>query len=261
MGDFEKLSLEIEEGIALVTLCQPEVLNALDGATVSELKKIFAGPLGNDDVGVVILTGAGDKAFVAGADIRELAGLDPLAGRQASQNGHALMREIENFPKPVIAAINGFCLGGGCELALACHMRVAGESAKIGLPEVKLGLIPGYGGTQRLSRLVGKGRAMEMILSGEGVTAPEAASMGLVNQMVKDQELIPKCRELAGKILSNAPLSLRYSIEAINHGLELPLEEANRMEATFFGLCCATEDMKEGTRAFLEKRPPKFQGK
>ncbi len=261
MAEFRYLKIEIEDRIALVTLNQPEVLNALNQATMEELEEAFLERLKEDDVGAVILTGAGEKAFVAGADIKELAALDPLEARAKSRQGHRLLELIEGFPKPVIAAINGFCLGGGCELALACHIRIAAESAQIGLPEVKLGLIPGYGGTQRLPRLVGKGKAMEMILSGESIGAQEAERVGLVNGVVSREDLIPRCRELATGILANGPLAVRYCIEAINSGLDMPLPEATRLEASLFSLCFATEDMKEGTRAFIEKRKPKFKGR
>jgi len=260
MSEFKILKIDVENQIALLTISQPEVLNALTETTMEELERAFLNRLKEADVGAIILTGAGEKAFVAGADIKELAQLNPLDARLKALRGHALLEVIEGFPKPVIAAINGYCLGGGCELALACHLRIASENAQFGLPEVKLGLIPGYGGTQRLPRLVGKGRAMEMILSGESISAQEAARIGLVNSVVSRENLIPKCRELAEKILRNAPLAVRYSIEAINTGLEMPLQEATRLEATFFGLACATEDMKEGTRAFTEKRKPQFKG-
>ncbi len=260
MSEFKILKIEVENQIALLTISQPKVLNALNETTMEELESAFRNRLKEDDVGAIILTGAGEKAFVAGADIKELAQLNPLDARLKALRGHALLEVIEGFPKPVIAAINGYCLGGGCELALACHLRIASENAQFGLPEVKLGLIPGYGGTQRLPRLVGKGRAMEMILSGESISAQEAARIGLVNSVVSRENLIPKCRELAEKILRNAPLAVRYSIEAVNTGLEMSLQEATRLEATFFGLACATEDMKEGTRAFTEKRIPQFKG-
>ncbi len=260
MSEFKILKIEVENQIALLTISQPEVLNALNETTMEELETAFLNRLKEDDVGAIILTGAGEKAFVAGADIKELAQLNPLDGRLKALRGHELLEVIEGFPKPVIAAINGYCLGGGCELALACHLRIASENAQFGLPEVKLGLIPGYGGTQRLPRLVGKGRAMEMILSGESISAQEADRIGLVNEVVSRENLIPKCRRLAERILRNAPLAVRYSIEAINTGLEMPLQEATRLEATFFGLSCATEDMREGTRAFAEKRKPQFKG-
>ncbi len=256
-----RVKIQAQEQVALVTIDQPEMLNCLDEATLEGLERAFSERLHEGDVGAVIVTGAGEKAFVAGADIQELAGLDPLEARLKSGRGHRLMEQIERFPKPVIAAINGFCLGGGCELALACHLRVASENSQIGLPEVKLGLIPGYGGTQRLPRLVGKGRAMEMVLSGESISADKALEIGLVNEVVAAEDLIAKSREWAGKILQNGPLAVRYSIEVMNDGLEMPLREATRLEATFFGLSCATEDMHEGTQAFLEKRRPKFEGK
>ncbi len=261
MAEFKNLIIEIEDRIALLTLNQPEVLNALNQRTLEELEEAFLKRLAQDDVGAVIVTGAGDKAFAAGADIKELAALDPLEARVASRQGHRILEVIEGFSRPVIAAINGFCLGGGCELALACHIRIAAESAQIGLPEVKLGLIPGYGGTQRLPRLVGKGKAMEMVLSGESVGAQEAQRIGLVNQVVSLEDLIPRCRELATRILANGPLAVRYCIEAINSGLEMPLQEATRLEASLFSLCCATQDMKEGTRAFIEKKKPQFKGR
>ena len=262
MSNFERrVKIQVKAQVAVVTIDQPEVLNCLNEATLEELEKAFSGRLQQGDVGAVIVTGAGEKAFVVGADVKELAELDPLGARLKSSRGHRLMELIEGFGKPVIAAINGFCLGGGCELALACHLRLASEKAQIGLPEVKLGLIPGYGGTQRLPRLVGKGRAMEMILSGESISAQEALAIGLVNEVVAADDLLPRCREVADKILQNGPLAVRYSIEVMNDGLEMPLREATRLEATFFGLSCATQDMHEGTRAFLEKRKPRFRGK
>ena len=261
MAEFRTLKIEIEDRIALVTLNQPEVLNALNQAALEDLEAVFLERLAQDDVGAVILTGAGEKAFVAGADIKELAALDPLEARAKSRQGHRLLERIEGFSKPVIAAINGFCLGGGCELALACHIRIAAESAQIGLPEVKLGLMPGYGGTQRLPRLVGKGKAMEMILSGERIGAQEAHRVGLVNGVVSREDLIPRCRELVAGILANGPLAVRYCIEAVNSGLDMPLQEATRLEASLFGLCCATEDMTEGTQAFIDKRKPQFKGR
>jgi enoyl-CoA hydratase len=261
VAEFKNLKIEIEDRIALLTLNQPEVLNALNQSTMEELEEVFRKRLAQDDVGAVIVTGAGDKAFAAGADIKELAALDPLEARAVSRQGHRILEVIEGFSRPVIAAINGFCLGGGCELALACHIRIAAESAQIGLPEVKLGLIPGYGGTQRLPRLVGKGKAMEMILSGESIGAQEAQRIGLVNGVVPLKDLISRCRELATRILANGPLAVRYCIEAINSGLDMSLQEATRLEASLFSLCCATQDMKEGTRAFLEKKKPQFKGR
>jgi enoyl-CoA hydratase len=261
MSDFKNLKIETEDRISLVTIDRPAVLNALNEETLEDLQEAFQGGLNGQDVAAVILTGSGEKAFVAGADVSELVHLDPLEARSKSIRGQKVFEMIESFPKPVIAAINGYCLGGGCELALACHVRLMAKDAKIGLPEVKLGLIPGYGGTQRLSRLVGKGRAMEMVLSGKSLSAGEAERIGLVNRVVALQNLIPECRELASKILANGPLAVRYSIEVINNGLEMPFDEASRLEATFFALSCATEDSKEGIRSFMEKRKPQFKGK
>lgn len=261
MTDFRNLQIDIEDRIALVTIRRPQVLNALDGETIGELKAVFQGELSDSGVGAVILTGAGEKAFVSGTDISELVDLDPLGARTKSGLGQDVLEMIEKFPKVVIAAINGYCLGGGCELALACHMRVAAREAWIGFPEVKLGIIPGYGGTQRLPRAVGKGKAMELVLSGESVSGQEAERIGLVNRVVELEELIPECQALAAKILANGPLAVRYSIEAINNGLEMPLYEATRLERTLFALACATEDTREGIRAFLEKRAPQFRGK
>jgi len=213
------------------------------------------------EVRVVILTGSGEKAFVAGADINELAGQTPIEGKETSQFGQRVFNLIENLGKPVIAAINGFALGGGCELAMACTLRVAAETARLGQPEVKLGIIPGYAGSQRLPRLVGKCRALELILTGEPVTAHEAHRMGLVNQVVPAAELLAAAEKLAHKIIANAPLAIKLAMEAVNHGMEMPTAEGQFLEATLFGLCCTTTDRKEGTRAFLEKRPAKFTGK
>jgi enoyl-CoA hydratase len=215
----------------------------------------------DEDVKILIVTGSGEKAFVAGADIKELMELDPMEAKETSRFGQAVFDLVERFPKPVIAAINGFCLGGGCELALACHIRIASENAKLGQPEVKLGLIPGYGGTQRLPRMVGKGQALELILTGEMITAQRALEMGLVNHVVSSDVLIDTCKDLAGKIRANGPLAVQYAIEAVNTGLEMPLLSGLALESNLFGLCGATEDMKEGTGAFVEKRHPDFKGK
>ena len=208
----------------------------------------------------MILTGAGDKAFVAGADIAELRALGPVEARAFGRKGQAVFARIEKLPKPVVAAINGFALGGGCELALACHLRLAAEGARLGTPEVKLGLMCGYGGTQRLPRLVGRGRALEILLTGEMIDAPEALRIGLVNRVVAQDKLLPEAEALLRKMLANAPLSLRYTLEAVAAGLEMPLEEGQNLEATLFGLLSTTEDMKEGTTAFLEKRKALFKG-
>jgi enoyl-CoA hydratase len=236
-------------------------LNALNRQVMEELLDCFQLWQTDNDVRVVILTGAGDKAFVAGADVNELAVLSPVEGKEVSVRGQKVLDLIENLGKPVIAAVNGYALGGGCELAMACTLRIASENARLGQPEVRLGLIPGYAGTQRLPRLVGKGKALEMILSGEPITAQEAHRVGLVNQVVSAQELMASAEKLAQKIMANGPLAVKFAMEAVNHGMEMSEAEGQFLEATLFGLCCTTADMKEGTRAFLEKRPAKFVGK
>lgn len=259
--NYETLIYEQREGVAWVTINRPEKLNALNRAVLDELKICFELIQKDDAVRAVILTGTGEKAFAAGADIKELSVLDAVEGKDASRRGQSLFDFVENMGKPVIAAIRGFALGGGCELAMACTLRVASEDARLGQPEVKIGIIPGYGGSQRLPRLVGKGRAMEMILTGDPVTAGEAYRMGLVNRVVPAKELLAAAETLARKMMANAPLAVRFSMEAVNHGLEASQAEGEFLEASLFGLSCATEDMKEGTRAFLEKRPPKFKGR
>jgi enoyl-CoA hydratase len=258
---YETLLYENRNGIGYVTVSRPEKLNALNHKVIEDLLACFQALEKDDEVRAVILTGAGEKAFVAGADINELTLQSPVEGKEYSLRGQKLLALIENLGKPVIAAINGYALGGGCELALACTLRLASESARLGQPEVKLGIIPGYAGTQRLPRLVGKGRALEMILSGEPVTAQEAYRIGLVNQVVPAPELMAAAEKLAQKIMANAPLAVKFALEAVNHGLEMSEAEGQFLEATLFGLCCTTADMKEGTRAFLEKRPAKFVGK
>jgi enoyl-CoA hydratase len=258
---YETLIVETRDGVAVVTVNRPDKLNALSDRTMEELGRAFAALADDAAVRGVILTGAGEKAFVAGADIGELATQSPVEGRERSIRGQRVLDRIENLGKPVVAAVNGFALGGGCELALACHVRVASEGARMGTPEVKLGIMCGYGGTQRLPRLVGKGRALEMLLTGEMVDAQEALRIGLVNRVVPKEKLLAEAEALLRKMLANGPLSLRYVLEAVNDGLEMPLDEAQRAEATLFGLICSTGDMKEGTKAFLEKRPAKFQGK
>jgi enoyl-CoA hydratase len=258
---FETLLYEKRDGIGTVTVNRPEKLNALNHQVMQDLRTCFADIANDDEVRAVILTGAGEKAFVAGADISELAVLTPVEGKEMSLHGQRVLDLIEDLGKPVIAAINGYALGGGCELAMACTLRIASENARLGQPEVKLGIIPGYAGTQRLSRLVGKGRAMEIILSGDPINAQEAYRIGLVNQVVPQKDLIAAAEALARKIMANGPLAVRFSMEAINHGMEMTQEEGQFLEATLFGLCCTTADMKEGTRAFLEKRPAKFVGK
>ena len=257
---FENLLVETRQGIGYVTLNRPRVLNALNQATLRELGACFEQLAQDDQVRAVILTGAGEKAFAAGADINELATQTPAGGKAFSLAGQAVMNRIENLGKPVIAAINGYALGGGCELAMASTLRIASKRARLGQPEVKLGIIPGYGGTQRLARLVGTGRALGLVLTGEPITAQEALRIGLVNEVVPPAELLPRCEALAGQILANGPVAVRLAMEAVHRGPNTPLGEGLFLEATLFGLCCATEDMKEGTRAFLEKRAPRFGG-
>jgi enoyl-CoA hydratase len=257
---YENILLEKKNAIAYVTVNRPKVLNALNMATMQELGVAFQEIKNDPAIRVAILTGAGEKAFVAGADIGELAKQDAVSGKEYAHRGQAVLDLIENLGKPVIACINGFALGGGCELALACTMRLASDNAKLGQPEVKLGIIPGYGGTQRLPRLVGKGLAMQMVLSGEMITAQEAHRIGLVNE-VTAAELIPRAEAIAAMIIANAPLAVQYAMEAVNKGMEMTLAEGLFLEATLFGVCCATEDKKEGTAAFLEKRAAGFKGR
>lgn len=258
---YETLLYEKREGIGYVTVNRPDKLNALNRKVMDELNDCFRAIQNDDEVRVVILTGAGEKAFVAGADVGELAALTPLEGKELSRHGHQVLDLIEDLGKPVIAAVNGFALGGGCELAMACTLRMASENARFGQPEVKLGIIPGYAGTQRLARLVGKGQALQMILSAEPVSAQEAYRVGLVNQVVPAADLIPAAETLARKTLANAPLAIKLALEAVNRGLDMTREQGQALEATLFALCCTTADMKEGTQAFLEKRPAKFAGK
>ena len=258
---YENILLEKKNSIAYVTVNRPKVLNALNGATMDELGAAFNEIKTDASIRVAILTGAGEKAFVAGADIGELAKQDPISGKEMAHRGHVVLDLIENLGKPVIACINGFALGGGCELALACTMRLASDNAKLGQPEVKLGIIPGYGGSQRLPRLVGKGLAMQIVLAGEVITAQEAYRIGLVNEVTTAAELIPRAEAIAAKIIANAPLAVQYAMEAVNKGMEMTLAEGLFLEATLFGVCCATEDKKEGTTAFLDKRPAAFKGK
>lgn len=258
---YQNVLYEKRDRIAYVTINRPDKLNALNAATIKELHDIFTSIAEDDEVGVVILTGAGEKAFVAGADINELAMQGPIEGKRTSEYGQRVLGLIENLGKPVIAAINGYALGGGCELAMACTLRIASENARLGQPEVKLGIIPGYGGTQRLPRLVGKGIALELLLTGEMISAEQAHRIGLVNHVTRREDLIPTAEKIARQILANAPLAVRFCLEAVTAGLEMPLDEALQMEATLFGLSATTEDMREGTRAFLEKRPARFQGK
>jgi enoyl-CoA hydratase len=257
----ENVKLEKKNKIAYVTIDRPKVLNALNMATMEELRQVFTELKDDREIRVVILTGGGEKAFVAGADINELARNNPVEAKAYTHKGQSVLDLIENLGKPVIACINGFALGGGCEIAMACTMRLASENAKLGQPEVKLGIIPGYGGTQRLPRLVGAGLAMQMVLTGEMMTAQEAHRIGLVNEVLPADKLIARAEELAGKIIGMAPLAIQYCMEAVNQGMGMTLQEGLFLEATLFGMCCATEDRKEGTTAFLEKRPANFQGK
>ena len=261
MSEYPNLLREVRDGVALVTVNRPEKLNPLNAETVEALGACFADLAADAQVKAVILTGAGEKAFVAGADINFLTDLTPLGGRDWGRRGQAVFQEIENLEKPVIAAINGYALGGGLELAMACHLRVAAEHARLGQPEVKLGIVPGYGGTQRLARIVGKGRALEMLLTGEPIDAREAHRIGLVNHVTPAADLLAKCFEITGKILKNGPAAAALILQAVQRGCEMPLAYALEWEAAQFALSCSTEDIREGTRAFLEKRPPKFQGR
>jgi len=247
--------------IAYVTVNRPKVLNALSMPTWADLRTAFEAARDDSEVRGVILTGAGDKAFIAGADISELAQATALDAEKASRFGQSVLDLIENLGKPVIAAINGFALGGGCETAMACTIRIAVESAKFGQPEVKLGLLPGGGGTQRLPRLVGKGRALELILSGEMISAQEAYRIGLVNKIVPAADLIPHAEEILKQIAANAPIAVKFALEATNKGMQTSQDEGLLLEASYFGLCAATEDKTEGTKAFLEKRAPQFHGR
>ena len=256
---YQMLTLSVTERIATLTVNRPEKLNALNDATIAELGTAIDDLRANNDVAGIILTGAG-RAFIAGADIGELANRDASSLKALAQRGQDVFRRFETSPKPIVAAVNGFALGGGCELAMACHVRIASEKAKFGQPEVKLGLIPGYGGTQRLPRIVGKGRALEMLLTGDLIDAQEAYRIGLVNRVVAPDELLATATAMLRQMLANAPLALALCIETVNRGLDMALEDALVLEATEFGLLGATHDMAEGTRAFLEKRAPQFSG-
>lgn len=261
MTDLTYVRVEWDGEIAVVLIDRQEKLNALNADVIRELGEVFADLRSDDQVRGVILTGAGEKAFVAGADIGELARMSPVSGVQVSRDGQRVLRQIERFPKPVLAAVGGFALGGGCELALACHLRVASENARFGLPEVGLGIIPGYGGTVRLARLVGFGRAVEMILTGEMVGATRAAEMGLVSAVVPREELLAEAKTLMRKITRNGPLALRMALESIYHAVDTSTTEALGFESSLFGLLASTEDMKEGMGAFLEKRDADFKGR
>ena len=257
----DNVRTENKDGVLIITIDRPKVLNALNAQTVQEIGQAFEAARTDDSVRAVILTGAGEKAFVAGADINELATMTPVSGKAVAEKGQRVFRNIERFPKPVIAAVNGFALGGGCELALACHIRIASENAQLGLPEVTLGIIPGYGGTQRMARLLGKGKALELILTGDRIRANEAERIGLVNRVVPAEELMTVAEEMARTISKRGPLAVRAAIEAVMSGSEMPFDEGQILEATLFGLLASTEDMKEGMSAFLEKRTADFKGK
>ena len=252
---------EKRAGIAYVTLNRPKVLNALDSTTWANLRLAFEDAKADSSVRGVILTGAGDKAFIAGADISELAHVDAYEAEESSRFGQEVLNLIENLGKPVIAAVNGFALGGGCETAMACTIRIAAEHARFGQPEVKLGLLPGGGGTQRLPRLVGKGRALQLILTGETISAQEAYRIGLVNEVVPAASLMARAEAVLKQIAANAPIAVKYSLDAANKGLDTSQSEGFALEASYFGICASTEDKKEGTSAFLEKRTPHFEGR
>src|SRR5467141_3928784 len=256
----ENVLYEKKGAIAYLTLNRPRVLNALNTKTWEDLRTAFEAARDDEEVRGVILTGAGDKAFIAGADISELAQLTAVGGEEASSFGQAVLNLIENLGKPVIAAVNGFALGGGCETAMACTLRIAAEHAKFGQPEVALGIIPGGGGTQRLPRLVGKGRALQLILSGATIGAQEAYRIGLVNEIVPAANLIARAEAILAQIAANAPIAVQLALEAVNKGPETSQSEGCALEAAYFGVCAATADKREGTSAFLEKRVPQFHG-
>ena len=258
---FDNLLVDRDGPVAIVTINRPRVLNALNSETLDELRRVVLDLKQDDGVRAIVVTGAGEKAFVAGADINELAVLSPADGREHALAGQHVFDLIQNLGKPVIAAINGFALGGGCELAMACTLRLAADTAKLGQPEINLGLIPGYAGTQRLARLVGAGRALEIILTGTSIAAAEAERIGLVNRVVPAAELMHEAKKLAAQLAAQAPIAVRYIIAAINKGVEMGFAESSVFEATLFGLVASTDDMREGTRAFLEKRKAEFKGR
>ena len=260
-ANLENLLVERDGAVAIVTVNRPKVLNALNAPTLEELRRTVLALKYDDGGRAVIVTGAGEKSFIAGADINELAQQTPTTGRDHAMHGQHVFDLIENMGKPVIAAINGYALGGGCELAMACTLRIAADTAKLGQPEINLGIIPGYAGTQRLSRLIGKGRALELLLTGDQISAQEAHRLGLVNRVVPAAELMKECRSLAANLAAKAPIAVRYIIDAVNKGMQMSFPEAQIFEATLFGLVASTEDMREGTRAFLEKRTAMFKGK
>lgn len=259
--DYKNLLLDVNQNIGLITINRPDKLNALNHETLVELKDVLEKLESDENIFVVIITGSGEKAFVAGADISEINKLNMLEGKKFAEFGQSVFSIIEKFEKPVIAAVNGFALGGGCELALACHIRLASEYAKFGQPEVNLGIIPGYGGTQRLTRLINSGRAAEMILTADMIDANEAFRIGLVNKVYPQSELQSSAFDMAVKIASKGQQAIRLALKAIKANDEVSLQEGQNLEATLFALCCGTEDFKEGTKAFLEKRKPVFVNK
>lgn len=260
MSQFQNLKWEVKEGIVYLTVNRPDKLNALNFKTLDELREAVRMIYDHDDVRAAIITGAGDKAFVAGADIAEFTQVNAFNGRKIAENGQELMSMIEKCPKPILAAVNGYALGGGCELALACHIRIASSSAKLGLPEVTLGILPGYGGTQRLTQLIGKGRAFEMIMTGEMISSEEAWRIGLVNHITEPTGVIAKCEEILAKILSKAPVAIGQVVDSINAVFD-EARNGYQVEANSFAICAHTHDFREGTQAFLEKRKANFTGK
>ena len=260
-SSFENLLIDRDGAVALVTVNRPKVLNALNMQALDELRRAVLDLKRDDAIRAVVLTGAGEKSFVAGADINELATQTPTTGREHAMSGQHIFDLIEHMGKPVIAAINGFALGGGCELAMACTIRLAADTARLGQPEINLGIIPGYGGTQRLARIVGRGRALEILLTGDMLTAQEAHRLGLVNRVFPAADLMTEAKKLAATLAAKAPIAVRYILEAVHRGLDMPFAEAQNFEATLFGLVASTDDMREGTKAFLEKRKADFKGR
>ncbi|MDH4007355.1 MAG: short-chain-enoyl-CoA hydratase [Desulfuromonadales bacterium] len=257
---YANLLLDVADGIAQVTINRPKALNALNSQTITELQQVFNALEQDSSVEVIILTGSGEKSFVAGADISQMQEMNALEARDFARMGQGMLKVIENHSKPVIAAVNGFALGGGCELAMACDIRLASDNAKFGQPEVNLGVIPGFAGTQRLSRLIGKGRAKELVFTGDTIDASEAYRLGLVNKVVSQEQLLEAARKMAAKIAGKGPVAIRLSKEAIDKGLDMDLDRASAYEAELFALCFASADQKEGMLAFLEKRPADFKG-